>query len=199
MERCVVNKREIAFTGVVLAGGRSTRMGRDKALLTLPNGRTLLEQAVATLRELGATEILVSIGSDKTYGLPGTRELPDVQADCGPLGGLHACLSAAKEQLCVVLAVDLPAMTPEYLRGLVSQTQARRGAVPVSDSSAEPLAAVYPKEALAEVQRALDTGDFSLQKLVRRLEQAGLVDCVPVAPSERTLFANWNSPEDCRY
>ncbi|MBK9992311.1 MAG: molybdenum cofactor guanylyltransferase [Verrucomicrobia bacterium] len=193
-----MNKREIAFTGVVLAGGRSTRMGRDKALLTLEDGRTLLERAVAVLREFDATEILVSTGSDKTYGMPGTRELADVRADCGPLGGLHACLSVAKEQLCLVLAVDLPAMAPSYLRGLLSRTQARRGVVPVIDGSAEPLVAVYSKEALAEVQRALETGDYSLQKLIRRLEQAGLVDLVPVEPGERPLFANWNSPEDCR-
>lgn len=194
-----MSKAKVAFTGVVLAGGRSTRMGRDKALLTLPNGRTLLQQAVATLRETGAAEILVSVGNGKTYGLPDAREILDVQDSCGPMGGLHTSLSAAQEQRCVVLAVDLPAMTPKYLRGLLSQTQAARGVVPVINGSFEPLVAVYPKEALAEVQRALEAGDYSLQKLIRRLEQEGLAECVPVAPGERPLFANWNSPEDCHY
>lgn len=193
-----MSEGEIAFTGAVFAGGRSTRMGRDKALLTLPNGQTLLERAVAVLRELGATEILVSIGRDKTYGLQGTRELPDVQTDCGPLGGLHACLTEAKEKLCMVLAVDLPAMTPEYVRWLLSQTQKERGVVPIFGGSAEPLVAVYPKAALGEVQRALGASEFSLQKLVRRLEQEKLVDLVAVEVGERSLFANWNSPDDCR-
>jgi molybdopterin-guanine dinucleotide biosynthesis protein A len=193
-----VSDDKIAFTGVVLAGGRSTPMGRDKALLALLNGQMLLDRALAVLSGFGASEILVSIGRDKTYGRPDTRELPDVQADCGPLGGLHACLAAAKEPLCVVLAVDLPAMTPEYLRRLVTRTQAKRGIVPVIDSSAEPLVAVYPQEELAEVQRALGAGEFSMQKLIRRLEQDGLVECVPVAPGDRPLFANWNSPETCR-
>jgi hypothetical protein len=45
----------------------------------------------------------------------------------------------------------------------------------------------------------LEAGDYSLQKLIRRLEQEGLVECVPVAPAERPFFANWNSPEDCLY
>jgi molybdopterin-guanine dinucleotide biosynthesis protein A len=198
MERFVVNKDKIAFTGVVMAGGRSTRMGRDKALLKLADGRTLLEQAVETLRVLSATEVIVSIANAKSYGLPGTREIADVRPDCGPLGGLHACLVAAEHPLCAVLAVDVPAMTPEYLRGLLGRTKSGRGVVPMVDDSAEPLVAVYPKEALSEVERALDAGEFSLQKLVRRLEQAGLVECVPVAEGDRTLFANWNSPEDCR-
>lgn len=188
---------KIAFTGVVLAGGRSTRMGRDKALLTLPNGRTLLEQAVATLRETGATEVLVSVGNGRTYGLPDTREILDVQDGCGPMGGLQACLADARQALCVVLAVDLPAMTEAYLEGLLAEADSGCGVVPLSDSSAEPLAAVYPRVALAEVELAMKAQDYSLQRLVRKLETLRLVRLRVVGDAERTLFGNWNSPKDC--
>jgi molybdopterin-guanine dinucleotide biosynthesis protein A len=192
-----VDKKKIVFTGVVLAGGRSMRMGRDKALLTLPNGRTLLQQAVATLREAGAAEILVSVGNGKTYGLPDTREILDVQDGCGPMGGLQAALAEARQALCVVLAVDLPAMTPVYLGGLLAEVDLNCGIVPLIEGSAEPLAAVYPKAALAEVELAMKTQDYSLQRLIRKLEALRLARLRVVGEAERVLFANWNSPEDC--
>jgi len=192
-----VSRGKIAFTGVVLAGGRSTRMGRDKALLTLPNGRTLLEQAVATLRETGASEILVSVGRGEIYGLPGAREILDVQDGCGPIGGLQAALAEARQALCVVLAVDLPAMTSVYLGRFLAEADLSCGIVPLSDGSAEPLAAVYPRAALAEVERAMKAQDYSLQRLVRRLEELRLVRFRVLGEAERVLFANWNSPEDC--
>jgi molybdenum cofactor guanylyltransferase len=193
-----VSKKKIAFTGVVFAGGRSTRMGRDKALLTLPNGRTLLEQAVATLRETGAAEILVSVGNGKTYGFPDAREILDVQDSCGPMGGLHAALAAAHHSLCMALAVDLPAMTAAYLEGLLAEKDMNCGIVPLIEGSAEPLAAVYPKAALAEVELAMKTQDYSLQRLIRKLETLRLVRLRGVGDAERALFSNWNSPEDCR-
>lgn len=192
-----MNKRETAFTGVVLAGGRSTRMGRDKALIPLEDGRTLLEQAVETLRAAGAAEVLVSVGNEKTYGIPGTREFQDLQAGCGPMGGLAVGLAEAQHELCMVLAVDLPAMTSVYLGGLLAEADVDCGIVPLFGGSAEPLVAIYTKEATAEVERAMKAQDYSLQRLVCKLEALQLVRFRTVCEAERVLFANWNSPEDC--
>lgn len=172
-------------------------MGRDKALLTLPNGCTLLERAVETLRAAGAAEVLVSVGNGKAYGVHGTREFQDLQAGCGPMGGLAVGLAEAQYELCVVLAVDLPAMTSEYLGGLLAEADADCGIVPLFGGSAEPLAAFYTKEATAEVERAMRSQDYSLQRLVCKLEALQLVRFRAVCEAERVLFANWNSPEDC--
>lgn len=193
-----MSERGIALTGIVLAGGRSVRMGRDKALLKLPNGKTLLAQAVATLREVGATELLVSVGNGKSYGMPNTREIQDVQDGCGPMGGLQSCLAEAQHAWCVVLAVDLPAMTAAYIWGLLAAADLKCGVVPQCDGSAEPLAAIYPKAAAVEVERAMKAQDYSLQRLIGKLEAARLVRLQVVGDAERALFANWNSPEDCR-
>lgn len=192
-----MNNEGKVFSGVVLAGGRSVRMGKDKALLTLPDGRTLLECAVDTLRQAGAGEVIVSVGSEKTYGVPGTREVQDSRADCGPMSGLHAALTAAKYPLCVVLAVDLPKMTAAYLSGLWRQSELGCGVVPVHDGQAEPLAAVYPREAGEEAQRALAEQNYSLQRWVRLLEALRRVKTVSIRQEERSLFANWNTPGDC--
>ncbi|MFT3867039.1 MAG: molybdenum cofactor guanylyltransferase [Nibricoccus sp.] len=189
---------KIAFTGVMMAGGRSTRMGRDKALLTLEDGRTLLERAFETLWVAGATDVFLSVGAGKKYGLPGAREISDLQKDCGPMGGLAACFVELQLPLCLVLAVDMPTMTPAYLSALTADAESGCGIVPVIDGSAEPLAAVYPKEAAAEVIAAIQAREFSLQRLVRKLEQKKLVRLRTVSAAERRFFANWNSPEDCR-
>jgi molybdopterin-guanine dinucleotide biosynthesis protein A len=92
----------------------------------------------------------------------------------------------------------MPAMTPAYLSGLVSDAEPGCGVVPMIDGSAEPLAAIYPKEAASIVEEALRAKEYSMQWLIRNLEQKKLVQLRPVNADERGLFANWNSPEDCR-
>lgn len=193
-----MNDPGIAFTGIVLAGGRSTRMGRDKALLALADGKTLLARAVETLRAAGAPEILVSVAHGKTYGLAGTREVADLQEDCGPMGGLAASLAVAGHPLCLVLAVDMPGMMPAYLRGLLREARPGCGVVPVIDGSFEPLAAVYPRETSASMADALASRDLSLQRLVGRLVSGGVIRGVPVSEDRRPLFVNCNTPGDCR-
>jgi len=185
------------LTGVVLAGGHSTRMGRDKALLTLAKDLTLLDHAINTLRAAGATEVLVSVRPGQSYGKPGTREIVDSSEECGPLAGLVAALTAATTDYVAVLAVDLPEMTPAYLLQLVGQVDAGVGAVPLRGKFFEPLAAVYPRLALQPAHAALSSRSFSLQTLVRELVSSGLIKPVPVEPSDIALFSNWNSPGDC--
>jgi len=193
-----MNKRDAssAITGVILAGGRSTRMGQDKALLKLPGGHTLLEQARRTLQAVGVGELLVSVRPGQAYGLPGTREITDATADCGPLGGLSACLAAAQADLILVLAVDLPAMTPEFLRALLASSTAACGAVPWHDRYFEPLAAVYPRLAAPSAHVALAAGKLSLQPWLCALAADGLIRPFQVEPSDSGNFINWNTPAD---
>ena len=186
----------LPFTGVVLAGGRSSRMGQDKAMLTLPNGRTLLDQALHTLRAAGASELLVSVHQGQTYGRPGTRELTDSVDNCGPLAGLVAALDNASTDRIVVLAVDLPSITPIYLQMLFAVSGKSCGVVPLQGDFFEPLAAVYPRRAAQSARDALSAGQFSLQLWVRELAMKNLIQPIIVEPSETGLFANWNSPDD---
>lgn len=186
------------FSGIVMAGGRSQRMGRDKALLTLSDGRTLLDRAIATLVELGAGEIILSVGSGRRYEKTGTTEVQDAVADCGPIAGLAAGLWKASAPLCLVLAVDMPEMRRDYLGRLLERSKENCGVVPVYGGSAEPLAAVYPRCCSEHMQSALQHGDYSLQQLVRQLAELGLVACLPVTEMEHKFFANWNTPADCR-
>ena len=120
--------------------------------------------------------------------------LEDAQVGLGPLGGIAAALRAMRSPRLVVLAVDLPRMSADFLRGLLA---AERGVVPQTDDGFfEPLAAIYPHTALADAEEHLRGSDRSLQTFVRRLLASAQVSARPVLAAEAPLFVNWNHPED---
>lgn len=186
----------LGFSGAVLAGGNSTRMGRDKAGLALADGETLLHRTVALLRAAGAAEVLVSVRAGQTRGVPGTREIPDELPDAGPLAGLAAVLGASAQPQVLVLAVDLARMTPEFLRELRARAATGRGVVPVDARGVQPLAAVYPAAAAESARRALADGRRSLRAWAEELARAGLVELWPVPAAAAGALANCNTPED---
>jgi molybdenum cofactor guanylyltransferase len=98
-----------AWVGVILAGGRSRRMERDKALLQW-QGRTLLDHAIARFQEAGCARAIVS-GDRPEY-----NGVLDTYPDSGPLGGLHAAALACPGRRLVVMAVDMPRLPAEWLR-----------------------------------------------------------------------------------
>lgn len=106
-----------AWTGVVLAGGRSSRMGRDKATLDW-RGRPLIEHMQALLTAAGARQVLVS-GPYPEYGA-----VPDVAVELGPVGGLISIAAAAPDGLLLIVPVDMPRLSPSLLRDLVAAPDA---------------------------------------------------------------------------
>ena len=103
-------------SGVILAGGLSSRMGKNKAELKF-HGVTLLEHQISKLRSLGIEDIVIS-GYERP--IVGTRFVPDKYPLKGPLGGIHSGLCAAKNGSCLVTSVDTPLVPEKLLRELVS-------------------------------------------------------------------------------
>jgi molybdopterin-guanine dinucleotide biosynthesis protein A len=188
-----VNERPPPFSAVVLAGGRSTRMGRDKALLPLPDGRTLLARQLDVLRTAGAAEVLVSARPEQHLPLEGARLIPDCEPDRGPLGGIASALAAATHDHLLVLAIDLPRMSAEFLAGLVAAAPAGRGLVPLLGGEPEPLAALYPRAAASRAADLLAGGDCRARQWARTLESLGMVAWRVVLPAEIACFENWNA------
>ena len=181
------------FAAVLLAGGSSRRMGRDKALLPLGDGRLLWQRQLAMLEELQPAELFIS--GPNREGFPVTvLRLEDAASGLGPLAGIAVALRAMCSERLLVLAIDLPAMTADFLRGLLVDG---RGMIPqTSDGYFEGLAAVYPRTALTTVENQLMREDRSLQTLVRRLLEEGQAAVRPVTEAETALFENWNQPDD---
>ena len=185
----------VPFTAALLAGGKSTRMGRDKAALPIA-GVPLWARQIATLRALAPDELLISGPASGPWVGEGVPTIADAYPDAGPLGGLATVLARMKCERLLVLAVDLPAMTPEYLRGLLARCAPARGWVPVLDDRFEPLVAIYPRAMAAVAAQQLAAGERSLQSFVRAGIEAGWLEVCPAEQAERALFHNVNTPAD---
>ncbi len=188
----------LPLDAVLLAAGRSVRMGRDKALLEI-GGVPLWRRQRAVLADAGAERIFLSARADQPWVGDAAAEFAGVAADpvagAGPLAGIVAALEASKTPRLAVLAIDLPAMEARWFRALAAQCPAGAGAVGRRGDFFEPLAAIYPRELLPAARAALAGGELSLQRLLAAAERGGLMRVVEIAPADAGLFANWNAPE----
>lgn len=181
------------FACAVLAGGRSRRMGRDKAFLTV-SGERLIDRQVRLLRALSPAELVISGRAGVDYGFTDVPVVHDARAECGPLAGLEAIFAATRAPRVLVLAVDMPAMTAEFLQTLLDRSHVSGGVVPFSPRGWEPLAAVYPRNAVVHLTPILDAGTRALRDFVARCHEAGVIARfdVPALP----VLTNWNHAED---
>ena len=138
-------------------------MGSDKALL-LYDGQTLLERALKTTGSVAARTVIG--GSKEKYAAFG-EVVEDIYVDCGPLAGIHAALGATATELNLMLSVDMPLMTPEFLTWLLVQarTTEQRIAVPDALGGLQPLCAVYKRDVREAAERALTSGDYKIGHL----------------------------------
>ena len=184
------------FSAVLLAGGRSTRMGRDKAALMI-EGQPLWQRQLATLRALGPHELFISGKSDGPYAQAGVEICPDDVPGLGPLAGITVALRHAVTPFVLVLAVDLPDVSIEFLSKMLEETRhLKTGVVPSIDRHFEALAAVYPRTALPLAEECLRGEDRSMQRFARRCCEAGLLTPLPIAAAHLATFRNLNFPKD---
>jgi molybdopterin-guanine dinucleotide biosynthesis protein A len=186
-------------TAFVLTGGRSVRMGQDKALLRLRDGETFLEHAIATC---GAVAGQVGIvGPRSRYGAYAWAGeiVEDIYPDRGPLGGIHAALSMTKTDWNLCLAVDLPAVNATLLRWLLGRARSagKLICVPEVGGQQQPLCAVYRGgfREVAEValknNRNKVNGSFPPEE-TRVIAESEIV----AAGFDPKMFANVNTPEE---
>ncbi|MDP2391201.1 MAG: molybdenum cofactor guanylyltransferase [Acidobacteriota bacterium] len=183
----------MTVTGIVLAGGLSTRMGRDKA--SLPFGtETLLERAIRIVGEVAGDVIVVARPDHATP--PGIRVVHDPIANLGPLAGIAAGLSASHSDVNVVVACDMPLVRPEVLRRLIALREDADICVAVVDGHASPLCAVYRSSVAGVAQALLAGGERRVMALLdgvqtKRVEAALFRDFDPDLDS----FVSCNTPE----
>lgn len=141
------------FSGIILAGGQSKRLGRDKALLPF-GGRTLLEVTMERLRQL-TPDVVIACGPGPRPGWPElpARDVLDRVAGVGPLAGLEAGLRAAACGTAIVVACDMPFLNPELLRHMAGLLEGHDAAVPVVGGRTHALHAVYSRACLPVVEQ----------------------------------------------
>lgn len=186
-----------ACSGAILAGGRSSRMGADKALCEL-DGQTFWERQWLLLDSLGVRERFVC--GPRRAEFPAEVEcIGDAAAERGPLGGVVAALERAQEARVLVLAVDMPRLTVEDMAKLL-QAAGGFGCVPFTEEGGrrfyEPLAAVYPKRSAAVARACLEGADWSLQGFARAGVAAGWLREYRLSSEARERFRSLNRPSD---
>ena len=182
-------------SAVVLAGGRSQRMGRDKAWLE-SDGQALITRAVSTVRAAGIKEVFISGRAGTDYSAIGCPVLLDREPGHGPLGGVERALETSSAPLVLVLAVDLPRMAPCFLRQLAAQCDLLTGVVPSLRGSLEPLAAIYPRRCSATVRECLLKAHLSARHFADACLAEQAVRLLEVSENDAGCFENWNSPSD---
>jgi molybdopterin-guanine dinucleotide biosynthesis protein A len=180
---------------VLLAGGESRRMGTDKATF-LFRGKPLWQVQLETLRRLRPAEIFLSARTDPSWRPADVQFIEDVPPSRGPLSGIAASLAKIRTAHLLALAIDMPFMTEDYLSSFWNAIEPGRGVIGKINNRAEPLAAVYPREAEIDFRAALAGSDFSLQNIVRHLVTSGKLREICVAKQERRLFRNVNDVSD---
>lgn len=170
-------------------------MGRDKATV-LFHGKPLWQIQLELLQRLEPAEIFVSARTDPAWRPAHVQFVADDPQSRGPIGGIAASLAQMHTAHLIALAIDMPFMSEQYLKFLCDQIEPGTGVVPTIDNRAEPLAAIYPREADADFRSALAGTDFSLQSVVRRLVESGKLREVRVKEHEIKLFLNVNELSD---
>ena len=186
-------------SGVILAGGASRRMGRNKALLEL-EGRPLIEVVAARLRPV-VDELIVVADDIERYAPYGDRCVPDVYPGVGTLGGIHAGLNAASHDLALIVACDMPFLDPAVLDWFVDAASRTNGAgaadlvILKHEAGVEPLHAVYRKSCLPVIQATIESGErcaFAFYDQIR-VHYVRPSEIAPLDP-DFLSFRNVNTP-----
>lgn len=176
--------------GWVLAGGRSLRMGRDKAAVLL-GGRPLLRHMLEKIHSLGLRARVA--GLRQTVPNVAAEVMRDAHPDCGPLSGIETALAESDADRVLVLGVDLPLLEPEFLARMLARawSTCAIATVPCVGGEPQPLCGVYRREMLPAVKMALAEGKYKAMHAVERSASRGAMDLF----NTETLLATgaWNS------
>lgn len=182
-------------TGFVMAGGASSRMGHDKAQIPWGAG-TLLTHSVERMKRV-CNDVYV-VGAVAANNVSVTV-LADKESGVGPLAGIHAALSHSTTDWNLILAVDLPLLSPDLLiwLAILARSSSQLAIIPRVNSQLQPLSAVYHRGFLPDIERALQRRESSIHRLLERantriIEQDQLI-ANGFTPE---MFLNVNTPED---
>jgi molybdopterin-guanine dinucleotide biosynthesis protein A len=183
------------LSAVILAGGQSSRMGCDKAWVDY-RGKPLIQLALEKIRETGITEIFISGRPEKDYSVLNSQVLIDIEPGLGPIGGIECALREATLPSVLVMPVDLPHMSSEFLQKLILGCTECTGAVPTLKGQLEPLVAVYPKRCHAYACSNIARSQYAVCDFTKACLKEGAVRTFEVHAKDARCFANWNSPMD---
>lgn len=181
-------------TGIILAGGRSRRMGIEKGLVQF-GGQPLIQWAISVLKE-SCSEILISANSS-SYNHLGLKVIPDLIPDSGPMGGIYSCLLESDSRTNLVLSCDMPFIKPGIFCVLAQHIGDALICVPWHEGDQfEPLCGIYLKDCLPGMKDFIDHKNYKLPELFAHIKFRGVPVRTIHPPLPDHYFLNINSPAD---
>jgi molybdopterin-guanine dinucleotide biosynthesis protein A len=188
---------EINVTGILLAGGKSRRMGEDKRYLVVGE-QTLLERGLGVLRSI-FQEVLVVIAQDSPPLDVTATVVRDLVPDCGSLGGLYTGLTRATTPYIFIVACDMPFLDPAVISQFISHTVTEDIVMAKLATRLHPMHALYGKRCLPVVEQMISARQLRIQDMVShaslRIRYITEADLFTIDPSGRS-FQNVNTPDD---
>ena len=189
------DRRMSSIAAFILSGGKSTRMGADKAFLEIAS-KPLIVRAIELTRAV--TDQVRIVGAPQKFSAYAPI-VEDVFPDCGPLGGIHAALTTTDADLNLVLAVDLPFVTADLLRLLLAEAQDSGATVTVPHAAGrlQPLCSVYRQQFASAAERALAQGKNKIDALFQGVSVNIVSEKKLLAAGfSSAIFRNLNTPEE---
>lgn len=184
-------------TAIILAGGKSTRMGFDKQKIKI-GGKLIVDYLAEKLDKHFSQIIIVTKTPDLYKGKPYTL-CQDYYKNCGPLAGIHAGLKNTKSQAAYIMACDMPNINDAYIEYIVEKFESTQapGLVTDYDTYIEPLAAIYSKSLLPLIEKKLEAKDLKIKKLIEEQDFIKISkEEVENFDPELKIFKNLNYQED---
>jgi len=184
-------KRETT-TGIILAGGKSSRMGQDKGLLML-NGRTFMSHIIEALEPVVSDIIIVSNNSD--YDIYKLKRVADILKDSGPLAGLYTGLFHSETENNIVLSCDVPLINTAVLNILIEGFETEKDVIHIkSEEKNMPLIAIYKKQCMPHFLKRLHDGERRLQTAIDNMNTKS----IPLEPAMQRFVKNINTASDLK-
>jgi molybdopterin-guanine dinucleotide biosynthesis protein A len=177
------------LTGIILAGGKSSRMGREKGLVYF-RGKPLIQYGIDLLSHY-TKQILIS-SSNPDYLSFGFEMVPDSVAGQGPAAGIAAALKSSRSIWNIVIACDLPFLQPELIDCLLENSGSFQAVIPIHNGVMEPLAGIYHQELAGHFEIALSAGELALHRILLA-NKTKYQDVSQLIQKYPLLFTNFNT------
>jgi molybdopterin-guanine dinucleotide biosynthesis protein A len=182
------------ITGIVMAGGKSQRMGVDKGLM-MYQGQHMVTYSIQILSAL-FTRVVIST-SNPDYKVFNLETIPDIYPGSGPLGGLYSCLSQSNSEVNVCLPCDLPFMKSHIIEQLLESYDGKSCVIPLTPLP-EPLVAVYPLSVLPVLKELIEKVNYRMTDIFRNFPVRYISLREFKGTDNHRYFANINSPGDIK-
>ncbi len=179
----------VECTGIILAGGKSLRMGSDKGLMCF-EGKHLVEYAIEALRP-HSSKILIA-ANNTAYHQFGFEVVSDLHPGIGPMGGLHAGLLYSKTEHNLVLSCDMPLVNEALMGWIFSHREGYQAVIPGKDDQQFTVCAYYHRSALQTIESEINLGLFKMKLLLNKIK----VKALPLDSRFEGKLLNINKPSD---